>query len=798
MARRVQVRWARLQQEENVRDYDSMILDARSLLQGEAGAAALASIRERIRLLIIDEFQDTDAAQRDIGFAIAGLLAGDAAGVEPPQLFLVGDAKQSLYRFRHADISVWNSAKQVLHGKKKPLELTHNFRSDPKIVDFANRICGPVMTGVGDALMAHSPESVVEYAQLHAHRAASSGAEVEWLQVNGLKWGSRREREGELVAARIRQLVDDGVAITDPDGDDKETRSCGYRDMAVLFRTRTGIEEYEKALHDCGVPYYLTGGAGLTERQEIVDLLTVLRLVENRRDNLHAFAYLRSPFVGLRDEVIARMRLEHRSLPLLGAARRYLDSGEWYAAKEHADIVEIEKKALRAGLDAIDEMSELRSRQPIDHLLEEVLDRTGYRLHLMLSDQPEPKLANIQRFLRLLQGYRNHTVGTFLEIWDRWESQDLGIPQAPLYSKDDDVVTLSTIHSAKGLEWPVVFLVDNDNGFTDKLTNEYWSDRALGPILCPKQDDRGHRAERLHARASAEDHAEAARVLYVAVTRARDRLIVAGPTESASGVGEWLSRGLPGEGETDYELPITSEPAEVSGSGLRPEPQLSWLDDIAASEEPLPLVAPIRLGRRRWIRSATELMAHQRSRREWQLKYWHGVEPPWYFAPESESEDEIPPWVRGVVIHGVLEKLQTEAELADLLEEAIGALDSPELEERMAAGTEYRVALEDEIARVVQSDEWKWYTEGENHRELAFAHLVNTRKWRTGAFDLFVPRDDENWIIDFKTHVIGAERVEEVARGYRRQALVYGEAARALFGDARMRFHFTHPNVAVD
>ncbi|NIR43459.1 MAG: ATP-binding domain-containing protein, partial [Gemmatimonadetes bacterium] len=120
-----------------------------------------------------------------------------------------------------------------------------------------------------------------------------------------------------------------------------------------------------------------------------------------------------------------------------------------------------------------------------------------------------------------MQGYRNHTVGTFLEIWERWEEQDLGIPQAPLYSKGDDVVTLSTIHSAKGLEWPIVFLVDNDVRFSDEHSNNFWSDRALGPVLCPKGSDRGGRTKRLHERATAEERAEEARLLYVATTRAR-------------------------------------------------------------------------------------------------------------------------------------------------------------------------------------------------------------------------------------------------------------------------------------
>lgn len=795
MAREALTEWKDHLETENVRDFDSLILDTQRALSSADGLPALLGIRQRYRLLVIDEFQDTDSAQRDIAFAIAGIEDPESrsaipggTGPTPPQLFLVGDPKQSIYRFRHADIAVWNRAREWIHPDSAPLELTHNFRSDPEVVKVVNRICAPAMAECAANLAAETPETRVEYAELRAARPASTSAGVEWLEANGRSANPRRELEAERVAARIRELVDDGALIVDPDKDGKP-RPCKYKDIALLFRSRH-LEHYELALQRYGIRYYLAGEPGMTGRQEILDLLTVLRLVENPRDDLRAFAYLRSPFVGLRDEVIARMRLDGRRDTLLRQARRYLEGGEWYQAPEGPDIVEIEREALGVGLAAIEEMSALRSRLGIDQLLEEVLDRTGYRLHVMLRPQPEPKLANIQRFLRLLQGYRQHTVATFLEIWDRWEDQDLGIPQAALYSKGDDVVTLSTIHAAKGLEWPIVFLVDSDGGLGDRLSNELWTDRHLGPVLCPSRSERGDRASRLHARATLEEHAEAARLVYVATTRARDRLILAGPLEKAKGVGEWLRRGV----ADDVQVRTSTGPVTVPP--LPPEPELGWLSDIEGGEASSALVEVLPTGRRRRFRSASEAMTHGRDRREWILKYWHGVTAPWYFAPESEPEDEIPAWVRGVLIHGVLEKLQEEAEIAELLDEAIGALDAPELEERMAPAADYRRALEDEIARVVKSDEWKSYVEGEHYRELPFVQFVSPYKWRTGAFDLFRP-GATNLIIDFKTHAIGPEQVEATARHYRLQGLLYRDAARALGRDSEFRLHFTRPNRAI-
>lgn len=788
LASEVKREWERFQREENVRDFDSLILDVRRVLVEREGADALQGIRRRYRLLVIDEFQDTDSAQRDIAFAIAGIDEANAPG---PQLFLVGDAKQSIYRFRHADISVWNAAKLAIQGERSPLQLTHNFRSDPAVVGFVNRVCEPLLTRVAGDLEQETPESRVDYVELVPARDSTGAAGVEWLE-NDCDGSAleRRLHEGRMMAARMRELVDTRTQILDPDAPGGKTRPCQFHDLAVLFRARH-LEGYEQALQEYGIPYYLAGAAGVAERQEIADLLTVLRLAENPRDDLRAFAFLRSPFVGLRDEMLARIRLQMKGGSLLRQARRFLSEGEWTAPPGQEAVPEVERRALRIGLDAIEEMAALRSRLPIDQLLNEVLDRTGYREHLLLTQQPEPKLANVERLLRLLQGYRSHTAATFLEIWGRWEEEDLGIPQAPLYSKGDDVVTLSTIHSAKGLEWPIVFLVDNDVNFRDKHSNDFWSDRALGPVLCPKASERGPRTRRLHERATAEERAEEARLIYVAATRARDRLIIAGSTQKPLGPGEWLISGLA------EDVRRTSQIARVSVPPLAPEPTLAWLADIEGRGAPSPLVAPVHVGRRRRFRSATELMSHGRSRREWQLKYWYGVMPPWYFAPESEPEDEIPAWVRGVVIHGVLERLEEEMEIAQLLDETIGALDSPELEERMATGTEYRLALEEEIGKVVTSKEWKSYTEGEHYRELSFAQVVTSCKWRTGAFDLFrvgIP----NSIVDFKTHEIDRAEAERVAREYRRQVLLYSAAARALAGPARVQLHFTRPNQAID
>ncbi|MFQ5889016.1 MAG: UvrD-helicase domain-containing protein [Gemmatimonadota bacterium] len=921
-------RWLAWLEEENVRDFDSLILDARRLLTREATRPALESIRRWYRILIIDEFQDTDGAQRDIAFAIAGIAVRGGTG-EPgprrraggaPQLFLVGDPKQSIYRFRGADISVWNAVRRALCGDGEPLQLTHNFRSEPQVVDFVNRVCSRAMSERAAAIAPEMPESRVDYRTLVPARRPSRAAGLEWLAVDGgSNQADRREIEGKLVASRILQLVG-RAAVVDPET--RRPRPCRLRDIAILGRTRDALAAVERGLRRYGIRTYNTATSGLADRQEILDLVTALRLIDKPHDDLRAFAYLRSPFVGLRDEILSRIRLDRATGggSFLRQAERFVEATaaseiEWPAAPESPHVAQVELEALEAGLRAILDAHTLVDRADTAELLEEVLQRTGYRLHLLLRDGAAEATANIERFLALLEEYRHLSLGSFLVLWDRWGERDLGIPQAPLFSHDDDVVTLSTIHTAKGLEWPVVFLIDAGDGpdMGSRLTDTYWSDPKLGPVFMPKKAERGAWCAKLFERALLEEHAEEARLLYVATTRARDRFVVSAPTERLKGYAAWLGLGLedavevaeagwladavgpeeptgevPGSAGSQFELfpggvegpAATGEtpaaPDGVSATAeekagvvaghieravrpmvvhrepiaiqtlLRPSPvSLAWLEGVEPAEWP-ELVRPVPTPRLRFMTSATELMMRERDPESWKLRYLHGVEPWWRFAPDPEAERTLSGTVRGALIHGVLERIQEAEELARVLNETIAGIGAPDLEELLAPGTEYRRALEREIERVVQSETWEWYVEGEHYRELAFLRLLGPREWRHGRFDLYRPsgarstgreigvaRDgsaadgEDSWIIDFKTHQIGEGEVWSTAKEYEVQVAVYREAAEALTGSValagveaaggagtasgelggtasdvsgrvRVVLHFTHPNVVVE
>jgi len=190
----------------------------------------------------------------------------------------------------------------------------------------------------------------------------------------------------------------------------------------------------------------------------------------------------------------------------------------------------------------------------------------------------------------------------------------------------------------------------------------------------------------------------------------------------------------------------------------------------------------------------------------WRIRYVHGVEEAWLFAPSDKPGGKVPAHLRGSLIHGVLERIEALDDLSSILNETISGIDTPPgIEEYLLPGTAYRDALETEIARVVAGEDWHWYVDGEHSRELRFLHLAPGGEWKQGAIDLYRPGGgdgpgaDYPCVIDFKTHQISADQAEEVAADYRIQLAIYRDAVKALAGRTpRLRLHFTHPNVAIE
>ena len=307
-------KWQRQLLINNERDFDQLILEIRSLLCSQQASSALQQISSRYKILIIDEFQDTDHAQRDIAFSIG--RAGRT------KLFLVGDPKQSIYGWRGADITVWNEVKDRIETSGHVLSLTKNFRTDPEVIDAINTVCGPAIDDSAAKLREVGLDtSAIDYQEMEASRSPSGTAQCGLINLEASNSGGRRLEEGMKVGTHIQQLVGQ-TRIIDPKTNDK--RPCTYQDIAILYRNRTDLDLFQRGLTEAGVPFQ-TSNQDWSQSTEITDIVNLLRLLNNPDDNYHALGYLRSPFVAIRDEVITRIRMSNFNESLLGQARTLLD-----------------------------------------------------------------------------------------------------------------------------------------------------------------------------------------------------------------------------------------------------------------------------------------------------------------------------------------------------------------------------------------------------------------------------------------------------------------------------------------
>ena len=769
-------KWQRQLLINNERDFDQLILEIRSLLCSQQASSALQQISSRYKILIIDEFQDTDHAQRDIAFSIG--RAGRT------KLFLVGDPKQSIYGWRGADITVWNEVKDRIETSGHVLSLTKNFRTDPEVIDAINTVCGPAIDDSAAKLREVGLDtSAIDYQEMEASRSPSGTAQCGLINLEASNSGGRRLEEGMKVGTHIQQLVGQ-TEIIDPKTNDK--RPCTYQDIAILYRNRTDLDLFQRGLTEAGVPFQ-TSNQDWSQSTENTDIVNLLRLLNNPDDNYHALGYLSSPFVAIRDEVITRIRMSNFNESLLGQARTFLDKHTWPDYPDNPAIPELEKDALERGLKTLDKAHKLAGRMPLPDLLRQFLSESAYSVHLFLGDkkQAEEAHSNIQDFLQFTEDHRQASIEEFLELWE------LSLNEKPTRvstaDAEADLVTVSTIHKAKGLEWPIVFTIQNDKSVRQRSNELIPSDRAFSSSLYLKKSDNGpHNSERLAPLNMARLEAEECRLLYVSMTRARDRLIVCGQADKKTSGFFWERFN---QTHSWDEISIQPHLQQITDHHWVP---LDWIDDIEAKELP-PLAAEIKPPSLQFTTSATEVMTKQRSFEEWREKYEYGVQSIPAFS--GHSSGRIPSQTRGKVIHGVLERIQEYEELPEILNETLSSMDTAELGTSPSLGSKYWEALEHELEEVLKSPDWKWYIEGEHYRELPFIHLVGPRNWYLGAFDLYRPSTniDKALVVDFKTHELEKSDIEEVAKTYLPQMQIYQEAAE-ISQKSLVQLHFTVPN----
>ena len=544
-------------------DFEDLQLSARDLLREHD------EIRQkeawRFRAVMVDEFQDTNRLQCDV----IDLIAGD-------ELFFVGDEFQSIYGFRHADVNVFRERREEA-GSVLPLTL--NYRSRPEVLAAVNHLFGSDFGDEFQPLAASGdfPDPVfgTPVELLVTDKASYSGTGTHW-----------RRGEARSVARRVKELVDTGAAKPG--------------EIVLLFAAGTDAEWYEQELRELGLPTYRTTGRGYFGQQQVADLLAYLRLLHNRYDDEALVTVLASPLVGVSNDALVLLRR--------GASKRPLFKGLERALPEGLDPRDARLfKAFRQRFERLVAASRTLS---LERLCEEIVAAHDYDLAVLAQWDGRRRYANLRKLARLARSYEELR-GADIEGFVRFvrEQDEAGAKEleAVAEEEDADVIRLLTIHAAKGLEFKVVVVADAGRDRAAPGADEIlalpdgrFGFRVADPATGVRKPTTAYEEVRAASREDAE--AERRRLYYVAMTRAVDRLIVAGSIDPEKGADERTPIGwVLGRLEIPAFDDLADGPVELEREGARillrlgrfeAEPTLEPSPEPAAEPAQLALFEP--------------------------------------------------------------------------------------------------------------------------------------------------------------------------------------------------------------
>lgn len=506
--------------------------------------------RERYAQVLVDEFQDTNALQDGIIRQLTGFSARspEAAG---PRLFVVGDAKQSIYGFRSADVTVFQRARDEFAGGARGVEayaLQAAFRSTQTLVQFHNWLFShdAVMGLFEDHATARRQAYEAGYEPLQAMRPGRADTTAGELLLTDLmppdsgheaSATENREAEAANLAARLRQMLDEGFLVGYP-GPNVRTLQPG--DIAILFRSTTNITIYENALRRNGIRFKTVVGRGFWYRPEIMDLLNIIRVLDNSRDGISLMGVLRSPMFGFDDNDL--YRIAAADIDLRTGLRTLASIGSGTEAGAQT------ARRARAAEALLEELRVLAGQAPLAVLLEHIIDRTGYSAAMAAQYGGARALANIHKFIDLAREFEldgGYSLSEFINYTTTIADLDDREGEALVAVEDEQLVQLLTIHQAKGLQWPVVVIADADAVPGDSRARTAASERYG---ICPKKVDDGEQnqsvgfAKVIRMDEDARARAESRRLLYVAATRAQDYLLISAslPKSGSRPRDSWL------------------------------------------------------------------------------------------------------------------------------------------------------------------------------------------------------------------------------------------------------------------
>ena len=710
--------------------FDDLILRPRDLLRTNAGAAA--ALRERFDALLIDEFQDTDPLQVDIARSFA--TDPDTGALEPGRLFLVGDPKQSIYRFRRADMAIYSRTRDLVEengGEFPALALCR--RSRPEILDWVNAVFEGI---IGDGA---NPEIQPPYHPIHPHRSDElKGPGVATLgEAMNMRARDVRKHEAAQVAAQCHAVLDEGWEVAERDG---TVRRARFGDIAILIPTRAILSPLERSLATAGIPYRVEGGSLIYSTQEVRDLINCLTAIDDPADEVAVVGALRSTAFACSDVDLAR----HRA-----AGGRFN-----YLAKE----LEGRDGPVAEALRTLARYHAVRHNNSLAALVERFVTERGH-VEIGILDRGDRNSFRRMRFMveqaRSFEASGPESLRAFASWLERRATEAILDREGAGVDDDEDAVRVLTIHGAKGLEFPIVFIAGlsaSPNRSLPVYGVDHAGDRIAVSIGARSRSARFQLgpADEVNEAVGQHDRAEFDRTLYVASTRARDHLVLFlyHPSRAKScGARRLIDAGACERSQSRPELAVADRRASAPFADLRVDPpQAASAEEFVAARASI-----VRNSRRQRYTSATALGP---------LK-------------KDETSDESEPWARGRggtrlgrAVHAALQSLPLDAD-GDMID----AFSRAQAVAEAIPGRSAEVARL--VRRALQSGAAGRAREASRAlREVPFAAEFDGTILE-GFIDLVIESPDGIEIVDWKTDDIPAKEVRERLREYELQAGLY-------------------------
>lgn len=725
-------------------DFQDLLILARDMLRDDLPMRGY--FQQQYDHLLVDEFQDTDPLQAEIIFFLAEAEPRAATWMEvklrPGKLFIVGDPKQSIYRFRRADIEIYERAKALVAEQGASATIYQNWRSQVHIIDWVNHVCGRLIRPSENG---HYQPAYVELAP-SPHAPAHSPGTILLVPPEGAAGGNASEvrvAEAECIAEATKHMLEEGWLVRDRE--DGALRPVRPGDIALLFPGTTEIETFEQALQVRSIGYQFEGGKRFHLRREVRDLAAMLAALDNPEDELSVVGALQSVFFGISNAELAGFRAE-------GGRFNYLQPAAGAPG------------LLGQAFELMTRLHGLRHSLSLAALVETLLEETQVREFLMFLSRGEQAVMNLDKIVSMAR-YLESSSRMTLCGFTRWlREKETGKADDPEMICDESAgaVHIVTIHSAKGLEFPVVVMANLGSGF--RGSEGMLVDRFRGRFFAKLSRDNDFPIYSSGWAAAKEEEArrkeaERQRLFYVAATRARDYLLV--PLFASDRL----------QGYTKDLVALREEFAPMLQAGSLQEMSVLDLACSPPKEAAVACAVPDSA-----LPSRAECLSRLEALKTANISRYRRETP----SAEKDQPEEAagsfmgPSLKLGSALHALMEQV----DFADTA--GVEALAS---ELALASGISEQSPRLAELGRnCLRSDILKRASQAPRRlREVPFT-LLDQGRLVEGRIDLLFEEDGELVLVDYKTDAVAEKDLPDCTEHYRRQGEFYAEAAAAICG----------------